>query len=329
MKSTLLIITVSLFGLNACQSDTASFTHLEGKAQGTTFSIIYRDSFERDFSEAIDSLFRVIDHSMSLWDSTSVISRINRNEVGIEPDEHFIEVFRKSQLVSEKTKGAFDITVGPLVNAWGFRAKKNNISPDSATIDSILLITGYQKVKIENGFVIKEKAAMQLDFNAIAQGYTVDLVAAWMSMHGVQDYLVEIGGEVRAAGKNERKTTWQIGIDKPVEKTTEERPLQITIALENKALATSGSYRKYIQQGQRKLSHIINPVTGYPVPHQLISVSVLAADCTTADAYATAFMVMGKEEAFELAKILQLEVYFISVEEDGSLSTAASPGFPK
>ena len=299
---------------------------LEGKAQGTTFHITYYDSLSRDFSIPVDSLFRLIDRSMSLWDSASVISRINRNEADVQVDEHFATVFRRSQEVSVTTGGAFDITVGPLVKAWGFSYKKGLPPPDSAQVDSLRQLTGFQKVRLENGRLIKADPRMEVDMNAIAQGYTVDVIAQFLEQKGIRHYMVEIGGEVRTAGQNDKGEAWQIGIDKPVGEETAGRPLQTVVSLSGKALATSGSYRKFIVRDGKKFSHAIDPKTGYPITHNLLSVSVLAGDCTTADAYATAFLVLGLEKAMELAPKLGLEVYGIYAGEQGELQIQTNFG---
>ena len=303
----------------ACRQTPPTYTRLEGKAQGTTFHITYYDSLSRDFSGPVDSLFRLIDRSMSLWDSSSVISRINRNEAGVQADEHFTAVFRRSQEVSEVTGGVFDITVGPLVKAWGFSIKKGLPPPDSAQVDSLRQLIGFQKVRLENGVLIKADLRIEVDMNAIAQGYTVDVIAQFLEQKGIRNYMVEIGGEVRTAGRNDKDEAWQIGIDKPLETETAGRPLQTVISLSGKALATSGSYRKFVVRDGKKYSHAIDPHTGFPITHNLLSVSVLAADGATADAYATAFLVVGMEKALELAPKLGVEVYGIYADDQGNL----------
>ena len=315
--------------LSSCSKRDPAYIELAGKAQGTTFSIIYEDSYQRDFSEPIDSIFRIIDKSMSLWDSTSLITRINRNETDSITDTHFSTVWERSKEVWESTSGSFDPTVGPLVKAWGFSFKKGLPPPDSMEVDSLKDLVGLDKIRFENSVLNKEVPDMELDFNAIAQGYTVDLISAFLEKKGIRNYMVELGGEVRASGVNERDTTWVIGIDKPVESEDKERSLQTTVALKNKSLATSGSYRKYFEQNGKKYSHVIDPSTGYPVKHQMLSISVIADDCTTADAYATAFMVMGMDRAFETALDLDMEIYCIYSHDNGSLSVRSTPGFGK
>lgn len=306
-----ILFSVAILFFFSCKPEAPAYLHLEGQAQGTTFSIVYRDSLGRDFSKPVDSLFRLIDHSMSLWDSMSIISRMNRNEAGVRADEHFTAVFQRSYEVWKATGGAFDLTVGPLVEAWGFSYKKGLPPPDSAEVDSLRQLVGFEKVGLENGILAKSDPRMEVDVNAIAQGYTVDVMARFLEQHGVRDYLVEIGGEVRTSGHNEKGEPWRVGIDKPLEHETEGRPLQAVVSLSGKSLATSGSYRKFVVRDGKKYSHAIDPATGYPITHNLLSVSVLADDCTTADAFATAFLVVGLEKAREIAREQGLEVYGI------------------
>ncbi|MCK6693519.1 MAG: FAD:protein FMN transferase [Thermoanaerobaculia bacterium] len=320
------LIVVPFTILAACRQTPPAYIHLEGKAQGTTFHITYFDSLSRDFSLPVDSLFRLIDRSMSLWDSTSIISRFNRNEQGTIADEHFTAVFRRAQEVSEATDGVFDITVGPLVKAWGFSYKKGLPPPDSAQVDSLLQLCGFHKIRLENGILIKADPRMEVDMNAIAQGYTVDVMAHFLEQNGVRNYMVEIGGEVRTAGRNDKGEPWQIGIDKPSETETAGRPLQTVAPLSGKSLATSGSYRKFVVRDGKKFSHAIDPRTGYPITHQLLSVSVIANDCATADAFATAFLVMGMEKAMETAAKLDLKIYGIYTDEKGETQVRTNFG---
>jgi thiamine biosynthesis lipoprotein len=315
-----------MLAITGCQHK-PKFTYLEGQAQGTTFRIVYDG--EQDLSKPIDSLFHIIDHSMSLWDSTSIISRFNKNQPAAKADLHFENVFRKSYEVSEATDGAFDITVGPLVKAWGFSYKKGLPFPTQNQVDSLRKLIGYRKVQLKNGVLVKENPKTEIDFNAIAQGYTVDVMADFLKAKGINDYLVEIGGEVRTAGHNEKGQLWQVGIDKPTEKEEANRPLQTVVALSGKALATSGSYRKFVMREGKKYSHAIDPETGYPITHNLLSVSVIADDCITADAFATAFLVVGLEKAKQIAQQQHLEWYGIYTASDGSLATYTTLSFFK
>jgi thiamine biosynthesis lipoprotein len=308
------------FILTACsikQQSDINYIQLQGNAQGTTFKIIYNDSLQRDFSTQIDSLLKKLDTSLSTYVPESIISKVNKNDSTVVLDQHFITVFNRSQEISELSEGAFDITVATLINAYGFGfGKKENI--DSLLIDSLLNYVGYKKVKIENNKVIKQHPAIQLDFNAIAQGYSVDVLADFLEKKGIENYMIEIGGELRCKGKNSKGNYWNIGIDKPIE-NLQKREMQTIVPLKNKAMATSGNYRKFYEKDGVKYSHTIDPKTGWPVKHQLLSATVIADDAMTADAFATVFMVMGKDKAIEFLethKNLNLQVYLIFQNKD-------------
>lgn len=320
MRNLIFIIFLACFlACNTKQEKEKNYIQLQGQAQGTTFKIIYYDSLQRDFSPQVDSLLKQLDLSLSTYIPHSIISKVNKNDSTVILDEHFTTVFNRAQEIAIISNGAFDITVAPLVNAYGFGfTKKENI--DSLLIDSLLQFVGYQHVKIENGKLIKEKPQMQLDFNAIAQGYSVDVIANFLEEKAVSDYLVEIGGELRCKGVNAKGNYWNIGIDKPVE-NAEKREMQTVVSLKNRAMATSGNYRKFYEAGGMKYSHTLNPQTGWPVKHQLLSATVLADDAMTADAFATVFMVMGKDETLKFLenhKELNIQVYLI-YQENGEL----------
>ena len=321
MKSAI-VFSLIVFFLSACKPQRTSVIKISGEAQGTTYSISWISNDGLNYQVSVDSIFKRIDSSLSTYLAVSIISRINKNDSTVIPDDHFITVFRKAAEVSEKTGGAFDVTVAPVINAWGFGFTKK-ATVDSAMIDSLLQFIGYGKVSLDGNRLVKEKKETMLDFNAIAQGYTVDIIANFLESRGVKNYFVELGGEVKTKGKKENDEYWKVGIDKPQESIPDERPLQAIIDLENKALATSGNYRKFYEENGQKYSHIINPATGYPAKNNLLSASVLADDCMTADAYATAFMVMGLERSKKFLsenKNLKLEVYFI-YDENGVLKT--------
>jgi len=303
--------------------------HLLGEAQGTYYSILYFDAAKKDFQESIDSLLDAFDQSVSLWVPSSIISRVNNNDSAIVLDESFVGNFQLSMEVSKKTGGAFDVTVGPLVRAWGFGFdEKKHV--DDHIIDSLLQFTGYEKIRIKDGKIVKADPRVSIDFNAIAQGYSVDLVGNFLESRGITDYLIDIGGEVKASGKKPGGKTWQVGIEKPARHQDDPRDLKAVIALKNKSVATSGSYRKFYEVNGIRYSHTIDPKTGRPVQHSLLSVSVLA-DCTAvADAYATAFMVMGLEKAKKyLEKNKSLDAFFIYSDQEGNYQTYATPGFQK
>ncbi len=324
----LLIITVFSFTfLIQCQQDDSQTIKLAGEAQGTTYHITYLSKERKKYHQGIDSIFKSIDSSLSTYVPASIISRFNKNDTHVAADKYFIDVFNKSVEISEKTGGFFDATVAPVVNAWGFGfTKKANV--DSTLIDSLLQLVDYKMVKLEGNKIIKKKPNVMLDFNSIAPGYTVDVLATYLESKGISNYLIELGGEVIAKGKKQNNEYWKIGIDQPNENITEidERPLQTIIALSDKALATSGNYRRYFEENGKKFSHIINPRTGYPAKNNLLSATVIAGDCMTADAYATAFMMMGLEKSKEFLsanKQLGLEVFFV-YDENGSWKTYAS-----
>ena len=324
----LLFLALLLGLVTACQTQTTPYEQLEGQAQGTTFRILYQDGQRRNFATAVDSLFRLMDKSMSLWDSTSTLSRWNQNDTDTPLDAHFLTVYKRAVEVSSDTEGYFDCTVGPLVKAWGFSTKKGLPPPDSARVRQLLSQVGYQRLRLtQDARLLKPQPDTELDFNAIAQGYTVDVIADFLEARGIQHYLVEVGGEVRAKGTNARKEPWRVGIDKPTE-GDEARSLQTVVSLSGKSLATSGSYRKFLEREGKKYSHAIDPHTGFPVTHQLLSISVIAGDCMTADAYATAFLVMGLEKARPIAERNNLALFAIMAAPDGSLTTFQSPSFP-
>lgn len=285
-----------------------------GYIQGTTYTVKYENKI--DLGNEIDSLLHQFDLSLSTYLPISIISKVNKNDTTVVLDAEFIKFFKVSKLISELTEGAFDITVAPIVNAWGFGfTEAENV--DSAMIDSLLNYVGYENVTLANNKIIKKNSGIMLDGNAIAQGQSVDYIAAYLEKMGIENYMVDIGGEIRTKGINSNKQDWRIGIDKPLEKTTEEdRQLQAVLNISNKSIATSGNYRKFYVKDGVKYAHTINPRTGYPVKHNLLSATVIADECIYADALATAFMVMGLEKAkLFLAQYNQYQAYLISDEE--------------
>jgi thiamine biosynthesis lipoprotein len=319
--SALLLLTCSF----ACQDKDRMF-ELAGQAQGTTYHITYFSRDDISYQFEIDSLLKRLDLSLSTYKKESIISRFNINDSTAVADRYFTDVFNKSVEVAEKTNGLFDITVAPVINAWGFGfAARQKI--DSVMMDSLLQFVGFKMVRLSGNKVIKEKPQIMLDFNAIAQGYSVDVLAAYLEGNGIENYLVELGGEVRARGKKNNNEYWRVGIDKPLEDLTE-RSLQAVITLKNRSLATSGNYRRYIEENGHRYSHIINPKTGYSSRMNLLSATVVASDCMTADAYATAFMVMGLEQSKQFLtehKELDLDVFFI-YDDGGVFKTYTSEG---
>jgi thiamine biosynthesis lipoprotein len=302
--------------------------NFSGMAQGTYYAVTYYDHLDRNFQPQVDSLLDAFDMSVSMWVPESVISRINRggNPGEVMLDNTFIETYKLARKIAEQSNGAFDYTIGPLVNAWGFGFEDRQ-RVDQAMVDSLLPLVNYHYVTLVGDRILLEKPGIQFDFNAVAQGYSVDLVGDFLASKGIRNYLVDIGGEVLAVGEKPREGKWKIGIEKPSEDELSERKLQTMLELKNKAMATSGSYRKFYEEDGIRYSHTIDPATGFPVQHTLLSVSVIADDCGTADAWATAFMVMGVESAKEiLAGHKELEAYFIFSNEDGSLGTYFTEG---
>ena len=304
---------------------------LQGLAQGSYYALTYYDEQNRNFQREIDSIFHAVDMSVNLWLDSSIISKVNRNEE-VALDSIFIDNFNIAQEASRLSDGYFDPTISPIVAAWGFSYK----SGDSLTpqlIDSLRQLVDYRNIRIENGKVVKENPAMTLDFNAIAQGYTSDLIARFLESRGVKIFLVDTGGEIMARGEKPDGKPWIVGIERPAENMDSERIVQTRIALRDKGLVTSGSTRKYVERNGKRYSHCINPKTGYPVEHQLLSVTVMAENSVWADALASicmvmGCMVMGKERSLPLIQGMEgVEAYYIFVNDKNELETFATEGF--
>jgi len=302
-----------------------------------------------DHSTAIDSILLEIDKSMSLYLDNSIINKVNRIDTIVATDSYFYNVFISSKMIFNATQGAFNPAVLPLVNGWGF-GKDKTPTIDSAKVDSLLPLVDFQGVsmgfdhklnlsqalkrycdsaQVEIKYVLtKNKPHIQLDFNGIAQGFTVDVISDYLLNYGVNNYMIELGGEVIARGRKPNNQPWKIGIDQPLE-NADERKLQAIVPLVNKAMATSGNYRQFYVQNGIKYAHTINPKTGYPVTHSLLSATVITNDCALADGYATAFMVMGVNQSKEFLRTnpqLGLDVLFIYANTEGEWETFASEG---
>lgn len=318
MKKVIYIL--SAFILFSCGGNQNSLKEVkvEGEAQGTTYHITYISKGGVDYQRQIDSLLIEIDNSLSTYQPRSIISRLNQNNKEVELDEMFTDVFNISKKVFTETEGAFDPTVAPIVNAWGF-GFKNSEKNDSLTIDSLMQFVGFDNIVLNEGFNLKE--GVMLDFNAVAQGYSVDVLADFLREKGVTDFLVEVGGELVASGKNKVNELWRVGIDRPVE-NLKGRELEAIVHLADKALATSGNYRKFYEKDGVKYSHTINPETGYPVRHSLLSVTIIVDNCALADAYATSFMVMGLDKSKDfLSKHKEIDALLIYSDESGDFQT--------
>ncbi len=302
-----------------------------GGALGTSYSIIYLSDKELDFQHEIDSVFGVMNQSLSTYIPTSDISAINQGNTDITVDHMFREVFDLSKEIHSKTDGYFDPTVGVLVNAWGFGPGKKVVM-DSTKVDSIMGLVGLNKVQLnENNKIVKEQSNIYLDFNAIAKGYAIDRLAKMMDDKGIDDYLLEVGGELVAKGINKiKQKPWVVGIDDP--QVEEGRRLKIVIELQDKALASSGNYRKFRIDSitGKKYVHTIDPKTGYTKNANTLGVTVLANSCAMADAYATAFMAMDLNKTMDFLSIhKELEAYVIYLDKDGQTKEFMTEGFKK
>lgn len=303
---------------------------IQGFTQGTTYSITYQYSTEHNLQEQIDSLLKLFDSSLSTYDTTSIISAINRNVPGVLTDSMFRTVFRESARVYQLTGGAFDITLGPVINAWGFGSGER-MEVDSAMVDSLLQYVGMEKVYLEGDRVMKSHPAIVLNVNAIAQGYAVDVVSSYLEELGCRNYMVEIGGEIRTRGVNSKGNFWRIGVDRPeFGNMIPGRQLQVIISMHNRSLATSGNYRKFYEKDGVMITHSINPATGFPKESRLLSATVLTEECIMADAYATSCMVMGLEKAKAFIENLKnVDAYLIYGDEVGAYQVWYSEGLKK
>ena len=297
------------------------------KSQGFIFGTTYHITYQCDsnLSKSIKAELMKVDCSLSPFNEKSVITAINENQP-VKPDDMFLDVYQLAMQVSKDTDGAFDITVAPLVNAWGF-GFKNGIEPTRSLLDSLKQIVGYQKVSWENGRIHKQDPRIMLDCSAIAKGYGSDVVARFLRSRGVTNYMVEIGGEIVTKGVNERRVPWKIGVTKPSDDPlAESQELQTLLNLTDKALATSGNYRNFYYKDGKKYAHTIDPKTGYPIQHNILSATVIGQQCAVADAYATAFMVMGLDGAKKvLERHPELMAYFIYSDNDGKNAVWFSP----
>lgn len=314
-----------LIAMASCQPKVQK-TVLQGLAQGSYYAITYYDEQNRNFQHEIDSIFKAVDNSVSLWNDSSIISKVNRNE-NVELDPIFIDNFNIAQQAADLSNGYFDPTISPLVAAWGF-SYKNGDSITPQLTDSLKALVDYRKIKIEDGKVVKENPLMSLDFNALAQGYTSDLIASFLRSKGVHNFLVDTGGEIVGQGGKPDGSDWIVGIEKPAANWDSERDVQERLYLRDKGLVTSGSTRKYVERNGKRYSHCIDPMTGYPVEHNVLSVTVIAENSVWADALASICMVMGMEKSLEIINAREgTEAYYIFVNDEGQLETFATEGF--
>lgn len=297
----------------------ADIQKCSGSVFGTEYHITYQNG--GDIHNELKEVMADVDNSLSPFNKESVITAIN-NGNNVEADSMFTEVFDMAKNVAEETQGAFDITVAPLVNAWGF-GFKNKIDVSKEKIDSIRKYVGFEKVHMENGKVIKEDKNIMLDCSAIAKGYGVDAVGRYLEKKKIRNYMVEIGGEIRVKGCNPEGRLWKVGISKPIDDSLNVNgEIQEVLMVSDIAIATSGNYRNFYIKDNKKYAHTIDPRTGYPVQHSILSSTVVAPTCALADAYATSFMVVGLDEAKKiLARHKELQAYFIYTDSKGKMST--------
>lgn len=316
------IILVVFIGLCfSCSSEKEKeVLRLEGFVFGTTYHITFLDDSSISYQKSIDSLFDSFNSSLSTYLPTSAISKINKGDTTIVLDPYFREVLQKSKRIFKETDGFFDPTVGNLVNVWGFGPEKTNIHVDSALILKKMKLVGLDKISLEKGKLKKEYPGVYLDFNSIAKGFGVDVLGRFLESKNCTNYLVEIGGEIRARGKNAKGKQWRVAIENP--NTDGTQTFYTTVALSNESMATSGNYRKYrITDSGQKYVHTVNPKTGFATESNLLSATVISElDCADVDAYATAFMAMGVLSVQEFLKThTALKVLLIYVDDDGNI----------
>ncbi|MDY0281082.1 MAG: FAD:protein FMN transferase [Salinivirgaceae bacterium] len=309
MKYIITILSIGL--LFSCQQNKKTWHFDKGMAHGTFYSVTYFSN--KNLQDNLESVMKRTDQSLSTYQQTSIISRINAGDTSVILDSLFMEVFDRGKEIWKNTYGAFDMTVAPLVNAWGFGYEKGFIHPQNS-IDSIMKDVGFEHISRNGTKIIKHRPNIKLDANAIAKGYSVDRIGLYLESKNIEDYMVEIGGEVRVRGKSPKDLSWRIGIDNPSDTpdTNAERQIEAILNLKHGAIATSGNYRQFYIKDGKRYAHTINPKTGFPIQHDLLSVTVWAPNCMTADAYATAFMVLGYEISNDIVTNTDsLEAYFI------------------
>ncbi|MCR5312300.1 MAG: FAD:protein FMN transferase [Bacteroidaceae bacterium] len=306
---------------NRKESSTAAWNQNElMKCEGMVFGTIYHITYQADknMQKGIDETLTKVDNSLSPFNKNSIITAVNNGE-DIKVNDMFTDVFNMAKYVAKETNGAFDITVAPLVNLWGF-GFKNMSNVNEKTVDSLRQFVGFNNVELINGHVKKQYSETMLDCSAIAKGYGVDAVGKYLESQGIKNYMVEIGGEVRVRGLNPKGELWKIGVNKPIDDSTSvNSDIEQVIKITDMAMATSGNYRNFYIKDGKKYAHTIDPRTGYPVQHNILSSTVVAKDCATADAFATSFMVLGLEGAKEiLKKHPEIRAFFICSKDDGT-----------
>ena len=319
------IALVSLLFTLAQRDEELQEFKIKGYAQGTSYSITYYAKNEWVKKSNVDSILLVIDQSMSLYKSNSMINKFNDSTSGMLVDFHFMEVYKRANAIFKDTNGKFDVTVAPLVQLWGFGPKKIEKFPNEATIKNALSCVGMEKISQHKLFLKKESPCVNIDFNGIAQGYTVDVIAAYLRIKKINHFMVEVGGELCINGTKPDGQLFKVGIEGPVN-----NELKRILQFKKGAITTSGNYQKYLMNGNQRISHLIDPKTGYSLKNEMVSVTVFAKDATTADGYDNAFMAMHVKEALEFVqKRRNMEIYIIYIKENGKLADTLSTGFKK
>ncbi len=310
----------------ACTQQEPQLVRFSGEAQGTYYAVSYYDENATNYQPQVDSLLDAFNLVTSLWEPNSEICAVNENKE-MSVGTIFQDIFEKAVGISELTDGAFDFTIGPLVKAYGFWNKQREAITD-AKIAEYLQYVNYKNVQLTDGKIVKTHPEIKMDFNAIAKGYAVDLLGKFLADRGVETYLVDMGGEVLAKGLKPNGKKWRIGIEEPAETANSDRKVESVLELENGAIASSGTYRKYYEKDGKRYSHTIDPKTGKPVEHTLLSVTVRDTAVWRADAIATAMMVLGVEKSLQLLeKLPGTEAYFISAGDNGALEIKKSENF--
>lgn len=305
---------------------TTNYFQIQGAAEGTSYNIVFEVENGYGIQDRVDELIADFESSLSVYDAGSIISKVNRNE-DVEVDSYFKAVFNRAKEISEQTGGLFDISAEPIFKEWGFSFQKQTTANPSL-IEDLLQYTGMDKVWLAGDKVVKAHPKLKLNANAIAKGYSADLVANLLDDENIENYLVEIGGEIRTKGISPRGGAWAIGVDRPTDTNLiPGQDVQVVLNLSNKALATSGNYRQFYIKDGKRISHTINPKTGYPVDHTLLSVTVVADDAISADAYATAFLVAGIDDALDLLDSIEDEVDVLFIcDDDGEFKVHYTEG---
>ena len=330
MQATLKYLVFALFCIAAVDHPPLREVKINGYAQGTSYAVSYFASDSLVTKGQIDSILNAIDLSMSLYKNNSSIRQFNQSEKGLMLDQHFAAVVQRAFEINKDTQGRFDITVAPLVQLWGFGPQKISSFPDRATIEQVLPCVGMDKIELKGSFLHKNKPCVTIDLNGIAQGYTVDVIAGFLLQKGIKVFIAEVGGELRVSGPKPDGTQIRIGIEGPVEGQPAASSIKHIISFKEGAVTTSGNYQKYLKFGDQKISHLIDPKTGYPLANEMISVTVFANDAMTADGYDNALMAMDLTTALHfVAARKNLEAYFIYKNAGGKIADTLTNGLKK